>query len=57
MKNVEKTCDSLLARRTKAINVDIPPLRTAGPMFTSVASDLERRSPEIVRKVWLIWAE
>ena len=42
LKKELKTCESLLRSRMKAIRVDKPPLRTAGPMSTKSEDKLFR---------------
>ena len=47
LKKVMKTCDVELAVRMKARKVENPPLRTAGPMSTSVFRALSSPDPEV----------
>ena len=50
LKKTENTWDSLPARRMNAINVDMPPFRTAGPMSTRAAAALSLLVPDTVKK-------
>ena len=57
LKNVRKMMDLDVERRTKARKVEIPPLRTAGPMFVKVCFILLSLEPLATMKAWAIWAE
>ena len=52
LKKEVKTWESLLTRRMKAIRVETPPLRTAGPMSTMAAWARSFLLPDTVRKAW-----
>ena len=57
LKNVRKTIDFDMDRRTNAKKVEIPPFRTAGAVLIIVCFNLSFLEPLATMKAWAMWAE